>query len=137
MLSIPNKYREEQYLYKKILLHTFPKELSWKTKTNFGLPLKASKQRVVINKIKDKVIRVMGFTGANVNYLDFNQKIRNKSDLRNIISLNIHDLRDRNVIDWLDPVEILKTHLAGKGNHADALIVLASLEIHFKTGLKL
>lgn len=137
MLSIPNKYREGQYLYKKILLHTFPKEFSWKTKTNFGLPLKASKQRVFINRVKDKVVRVMGVTGVNVNYLDFNQKIRSKPDLRNIISLNIHDLKDRNVIDWLDPVKILNTHLAGKGNHADALIVLASLEIHLKSGLKL
>ena len=137
ILSIPNKYREGQYLYKEIMLHTFPKEFSWKTKTNLGLPLKASKQRVFINRVKDKVVRVMGVTGANVNYLDFNQKIRNKPDLRNIISLNIHDLKDRNVIDWLDPVKILNTHLAGKGNHADALIVLASLEIHLKTGLKL
>jgi hypothetical protein len=32
---------------------------------------------------------------------------------------------------------ILNNHLTNKGNYADALIVLASLEIHLKNGLKI
>jgi hypothetical protein len=42
-----------------------------------------------------------------------------------------------NIIDWLDIEDMLKNYLSKKGNYADALIVLASLEIHLKSGLKL
>lgn len=138
MLSAPNKYRFNQFLYKEILLKFFPKEFSYKTKTNFGLPLKATKQRVFVKRVQDKISRTIGLGApVNINYLDFNKKIREKEDLRKIISNNILDLKQRNIVDWIDIERILTTHLSGKGNHADALIVLASLEIHLKTGLKL
>lgn len=138
MLSAPNKYRLNQLLYKEILLKLFPKEFSYKTKTNFGLPLKATKQRVLVKRVQDKISRTIGIgSPVTTNYLDFNKKIREKEDLRKIISNNILDLKQRNIVDWIDIERILTTHLSGKGNHADALIVLASLEIHLKTGLKL
>lgn len=137
MLSIPNKYREGQYLYKEILLHTFPKEFSWKTKTNLGLPLKASQARCFFKKVENKIVHTMRLKSKSTNYLDFDYHIRNKPDLRAVISANVMDLKKRNVVSWIDPEKILNAHLSGKANHADALIVLASLEIHLKTGLKL
>lgn len=137
MLSIPNKYREGQYLYKEILLHTFPKEFSWKTKTNLGLPLKASQARCFFKKVENKIVHTMRLKGKSTNYLDFDYHIRNKPDLRAVISANVMDLKKRDVVSWIDPEKILNAHLSGKANHADALIVLASLEIHLKTGLKL
>ena len=51
--------------------------------------------------------------------------------------MNVMDLKSRNIIDWIDIELILKNHLSNKGDFADALIVLASLEIHLKSGLKL
>lgn len=137
MLSIPNKYREGQYLYKEILLHTFPKEFSWKTKTNLGLPLRASPARRFLKKVENKIAHTMRLKSKSINYLDFNYHIRNKPDLRAIISANVMDLKKRDIVNWIDPEKILNIHLSGKANHADALIVLASLEIHLKTGLKL
>lgn len=137
MLSIPNKYREGQYLYKKILLHTFPKEFSLKTKTNLGLPLRASPARRFLKKVENKVAHIMRLENKSVNYLDFNYHIRNKPDLRAVISVNVMDLKKRDIVNWIDPEQILNAHISGKANHADALIVLASLEIHLKTGLKL
>lgn len=137
MLSIPNKYREGQYLYKEILLHTFPKEFSWKTKTNLGLPLKASQARCFFKKVENKIVRTMRLKSKSTNYLDFDYHIRNKPDLRAVISANVMDLKKRDVVSWIDPEKIINAHLSGKANHADALIVLASLEIHLKTGLKL
>lgn len=137
MLSIPNKYREGQYLYKEILLHTFPKEFSWKTKTNLGLPLRASPACHFFKKVENKIAHTMRLKSKSINYLDFNYHIRNKPDLRAIISANVMDLKKRDIVNWIDPEKILNIHLSGKANYADALIVLASLEIHLKTGLKL
>lgn len=76
-------------------------------------------------------------SGKNINYLDFNEKIRTKKDLKDVISTNVMNLKQRNIIDWINIEDILNNHLSNKGNHADALIVLASLEIHLKSGIKL
>lgn len=138
MLSVPNSFRMDQLLYKKILLHTFPKEFSYKTKTNFGLPLSASKNAIFAKRVVDKLLRMTKLSsGKNINYLDFNEKIRTKKDLKDVISTNVMDLKSRNIIDWIDIEEILNNHLGNKGNYADALIVLASLEVHLKSGMKL
>ena len=75
--------------------------------------------------------------GKGINYLDFNEKIRTKQDLRKVITSNVIDLKDRDIIEWRNVEEILNNHLTNKGNYADALIVLASLEIHLKNGLKI
>jgi hypothetical protein len=138
MLSVDNKYRIDESLYRKILSSSFPKEFSYKTKTNFGLPLSASSSRVLAKKVQDKILRTLKLSaGKGINYLDFNEKIRTKQDLRNVITNNVMDLKSRGIVDWLDIEEILKNHLSHKGNYSDALIVLASLEIHLKSGLKL
>lgn len=46
-------------------------------------------------------------------------------------------LKSRNIIDWIGMGKILNNHLSKKGNYADALIVLTSLEVHLKSGMKL
>ncbi len=138
MLSVDNKYRTDQNLYEKILLKSFPKEFSYKTKGNFGLPLGASKNSIFMKRVQDKILRTVGLSkGVGINYLDFNDKIRTKKDLRDVISMNILDLKKRDIMDWIDIENILNNHLLNKGNFADALIVLASLEIHLKSGLKI
>ena len=75
--------------------------------------------------------------GKGINYLDFNEKIRTKKDLKDVIINNVMDLTQRNIIEWIDIEKVLNNHLANKGNYADALIVLASLEVHLKSGMKL
>lgn len=138
MLSVPNSFRNDQLLYKKILLHSFSKEFSYKTKTNFGLPLSASKNAIFAKRVVDKLLRMTKLSsGKGINYLDFNEKIRTKKDLKDVIGTNVIDLKARDIIEWIDIKEILNNHLANKGNYADALIVLASLEIHIKNGLKI
>lgn len=75
-------------------------------------------------------------SGKGINYLDFNEKIRTKKDLKDLICNNVVDLKQRDIVDWIDIEEILNNHLANKINYADALIVLASLEVHLKGGMK-
>ena len=137
MLSIPDVYRVDQNLYKKILLSSFPREFSYKTKSNLGLPLGASKSFVFMKRVQGKILNTLNISSIKgTNYLDFNQKIRTKQDVKDIISDNVMNLRSRDIIDWIDIEEILKNHLSNKGNYADALIALASLEIHLKSGMK-
>lgn len=138
MLSVPNSFRIDESLYRRILLYSFPKEFSYKTKTNFGLPLGVSRNAIFAKRVVDKLLRMAKLSsGKGINYLDFNEKIRTKKDLRDVIISNVMDLKNRKLIDWIDIEDILNNHLASKGNYADALIVLASLEIHLKSGLKI
>ena len=138
ILSLDDKFRLNQYLYKKILLNTFPREFSYKTKTNFGLPLAASNKTVFFKRLQDKILRMTKLGVAKgINYLDFDEKIRTKTDFSEVICSNVLDLKERGTVDWVDVSGILNSHLTGKGDFSDALIVLASLEIHLKNGLKL
>ena len=60
-----------------------------------------------------------------------------KPDLRKIIYESIMDLKQRKIVEWIDIDGIWKRHINKKANHADALLVLASLEIYLKAGNKL
>lgn len=137
MLSIDNKYRRDELLYKRILVKAFPVLFSMRTKTNDGLPLFASKVKMNLSRIAHRVVRtVKNDPNRYVNYLEFNTAIRNKPDLRVIIERNMLDLRSRRIIPATAISEILTKHMNGVGNFADILIVLASLEIHIKAGLE-
>lgn len=136
--SIPNKYRENQLLYKKMFLKAYPELFSIRTKTTHGLKLDSSAFRIFLKRVQNKLLHSSGIASArDINYLDFNNKIRTKDDLREIIRMNITDLKARGIIEWIDIEKILNNHLSNKGDFADALIVLSSLEIHLKSGLKL
>lgn len=137
-LSIPKKYRYDQYLYKKILMNSYSKLFSYKTKNNAGLPLQANKflsyTYQYLKKIK-KTTRL--FINPDINYIDFNDGIRYRADLKKIIYESIMDLKQRRIIDTLNIDKIWYNHINKRSNHADALITLASLEIHLKAGAKL
>ena len=47
------------------------------------------------------------------------------------------DLKSRKIIDWIDIDSIWDAQINYNANHADALLVLTSLEIHLKAGKKL
>lgn len=126
MLSLDNKYRDKQDLYKKILI-----------KLNKNLFKIKSKDRYlsIPQKISRKVINFLNINkNSQINYLDFNNKIKHKKDLYDVINNNIMDLKKRKIVDWIDIDSIWQRHISKKANHADALLVLASLEIHLKAG---
>jgi len=135
MLSIDNKFRINENLYRKILLNCFPKEFAYKTKTKAGLRLSAPDWLVLTKKINNKFFSSIGVKqNFNINYLDFNKEIRKKKSLKQIIVNNVMDLQERNILEWINLEEILEKHMKNKSNYADALITLASLEIHLKNG---
>ena len=131
-LSVDNKYRENQLLYKKLLLRLFPRLFSYPVKNYNGLPLNASKLSILSMRVKNRIKRKFTGTNQSINYLDFNSKIREKLDLKEIIQTNIHDLKKRKILDF-DVTSIFYDHLEKKANYGNVLILLASLEIHFKS----
>lgn len=137
-LSLDNvTYRREQRLYKLILQHAFPAPFRWRTKTNRGLPLDVPSGLKLIPRMNAKFRRLFGLPALTTNYLDMDRSIREKPDLKTVISNNIHDLEERKILDHIQPVRFLKDHLSGHRNCADLLIVFTSLEIHIKSGKQL
>lgn len=142
MLSLEDKYRINQYLYRKILLNLFPSEFLYPTKTNHGLPLKERKSRVNIEKVKiksniliNKLFKLdnsKGLVFKKTNYINFSEAIRYRKDLNEIVYESINDLEKRKLIPGVDLTELLKLHLNGNRDYSDALVVLTSLEIHLK-----
>lgn len=132
MLSIDNKYRRNEYLYKKILLESFPFEFSLKTKSNYGLPLSASNIEVFIKRTCSKMNRILNGKNININYLDFNREIRENKTMRKTIQENLRDLERRKIVSWLDLNKIWQDHINKSANYADAIMVLCSLEIQMK-----
>ena len=137
MLSLEEQYRKNQNLYRKLLIRLSKELFSYKTKTNFGLPLNANKAATFFYRSLNKGKRLVGqyfnvCPDPGINYLDFNRAIKNKKDLSGIIYNNIQDLKHRKIVDWIDVDTIWDCHIKGQKDHSDALLTLASLEIHLK-----
>lgn len=133
-LSIDNKYRENQYLYKEILIRKYPKLFSYPTKNSLGLPLNTSKAQVFTKKVYNKIKRKFKLgINENVNYLNFDLAIRENSELRNIIRESINDLNERKIVNWCNIVDIYENHIKSENDYGKALVLLASLEIHMKS----
>lgn len=132
-LSIPADVRQDQLLYKDLLIQGFPKAFSYITKTTAGLPLNAPPLLVYLSKAVNKIESKFTGKSKSVNYLNFNEKIREKEDLKNIIRENISDFNNRKILS-IDLEKIFIDHINKKGNYYDILLLITSLEIHLKTG---
>ena len=64
--------------------------------------------------------------------IDFDWGLRERDDLKTLVYENIQDLKRRGVVDWLDIDGIWSRHQRKQANHANALTLLASLEINLK-----
>jgi hypothetical protein len=142
ILNAPRQYRAKQTLYKRILQAAYPKLFALPTKTNNGLPLIASRWReaVEINKlrVRNRISRYLPWVDLGVplqiNYIDFDHGLRYRADLRQVVYESIQALQKRGIIDWLNIEAIWQRHQRKQANHADALTLLASLEIYLQAG---
>lgn len=140
MLSVPRRYRTNQVLYKEILKTAYPKLFSLPVKNNFGLPLTAPRWR---RGFRRQGLRLRGAakrflpgidwgTSPTINYIDFDRGLRERDDLKAVVYESIQDLKKRRIVDWIDIDAIWNRHQNCQANHADALTLLASLEINLK-----
>lgn len=140
ILGIPDVYRQDQQVYKKILREAYPDLFSLPVKSNVGLPLDVSPLRKHSKRVLELLKRMgrrFGVPGLGVdpqlNYIDVAASIRSGS-LRSVVRENLTDLQKRDLIPWVDIEAIWEEHQSGRVDHADALDVLTSLEIHLKAG---
>lgn len=134
------KFRINYWLYKEILKTEYPKLFSLSVKNGFGYPLNMPSfltyARRAILKIQRityaKFPKLYWGVDPNVNYIDFDEVFRERNDLKELVSKNIHDLIKRDIITWIDIEKIWNLHQARKENYADALLILTALEFHMK-----
>lgn len=141
-MALGDEHRNDTNFYNIFLQREFPKAFSIPVKSKHGLQLTTSNTRLNIRKVKNKVIKSVNkyypkLVHPHTNYMDFNYGIRSRKDLNDVIYSNIMDLKNRNIVDWIDIEDIYNSHMKKQANYADALIVLASLEIHLKAGKKI
>ena len=138
-LSIPWEYHENQALYKKILCRAYPELFSLPTKNNLGLPITSTRRQYRARWLKlkaqsgfRKFFPISSSPPPLTNYIDFNEGIRKRRDLREIIYENLQDLKKRKLMDMIKIDTIWQEHQYRKENHAAALTLLMSLEIILK-----
>ena len=68
-----------------------------------------------------------------LNYIDFENTYRSKPDLKDLAERSLHDLKKRNLVDYIDIETIWQEHQGKAKNHSQLLTLLASLEIFFKS----
>ena len=140
ILSVPRRYRKKQFLYRQILNRAFPHLSSLPTKANYGLPLNIANWKLNLRRgfwaIKNAVGNRFAFCAPTphlaVNYIDFDEAIRQRKDLEELVAENIGDLKRRGILDWIDVEDLWVRHQERSINCADALTLLVSLEIILK-----
>jgi hypothetical protein len=137
MLSVPNDHRIGEKLFIKIARKAFPKLFGLPSKNSLGLGFGAPEALLTavryLNKGRKLIHQFFPIVQyPYIMYNDFNEGIRNASDLRKIVRESIADLRKRDIVNWIDFDGIWRRHDLRVRNHGDALIVLASLEIILK-----
>jgi len=139
-LHVPHCCRQGQHLYKEILKTAYPKLFSLPTKNSFGLPLSAPRWRRSLRRqgLRLRAAARRSFpwvdwrTSPNTNYIDFDRGLRERADLKTVVYESIQDLKKRRIVDWINIDAIWNRHQNRQANHADALTLLASLEINLK-----
>jgi len=140
ILSVPRHYRQKLYLYEKILLKAYPDLFQIRIKGKKGLKLDAPEWQLMCKSVVNRSKLILGdlFPGGNwsinpnLNYIDFENGIRNRPDLKEIVSTNVQALKARGVVSWIDIDRLWKMHLNSDANYSDALTLLTSLELHLK-----
>ncbi len=141
ILSVPVHYRHHQILYRRIQEtswpHLFNKQNSPFRDSPIYYDLIHGRKRYFLRKIIKKALpkKFNSFLGAdkNVNYIDWNYALRYQDDLNYMIYSNLHDLKARKIIDWLNIDKLWAYHQNTEINLAKELMTLAALEIHLKT----
>lgn len=138
MFSVPTRYRLDERLLITIGQTAYPDLFGLPTKMNYGSVLGSRKElalaKRVVNKARKAVRRYVPSVGwAPMLYDDFDERYRDSPDLIAIARKSLADLGARGIVGWLDLDRLWRQHRDRRGNFADALNALVSLEIVLKS----
>jgi len=140
MLGVPRKFREQQCLYKEILKRINPKLFSLPTKNQLGLSLFVPSWLPPLKKLcffplsfgRRHLPSLSWPPDPTNNYIDFENSLRKRGDIKELVRNNLMSLRERGIVDWINLEMLWEHHQKGKGNFANAITLLISLEINLK-----
>lgn len=138
--ALSSEDRLDRKAFKSMMRTYAPDLFDMPDKENWGLshnvPAFAKLSRRIRNKILHMVQSYWPAIGwppsPNMNFADYNMLIREKADLYTLIHETLQALEDRQIIDWINPLEYLDRHMKRQINCADALCILTSLEINLR-----
>lgn len=135
ILGIPFEYRVNQYIYKKILLRAYPDLFRFPTTNMLGLPLSSPLWQLYVRRflLRGRSL-IANFSpkirwlpiDPRINYIDFNNSLRDRNDMKTLVQESIRDLKKRGLVDWLDLDSIWQDHQNRRANHGNALMLLTA-----------
>lgn len=105
-------------------------------KSKFGCKLHDSDLSVLFKRVENKISNKLGKVPVGTNYFDFNIKFNSDNSFSSLITEQINDLNNRNVIGFLDLTKIILKY-QNKEVSSELIKTLVALEIHLKNGKKL
>ena len=133
ILSVPEKYRVNKYIYKRMLIRSFGELFSLPSKINSGLGLGASAMQIKIRKIKNRIVSVLGGSNPALNYMEIDKELRKESAVKGIIEKSLNDIKQRGIIEQ-EPLERLWSEHQSKEQDNSALLThIASLDVILRT----
>ncbi len=138
-LRLSHSQRRKADFYRRFLVDRYESWFATPTKNHYGLPLNAPKAHVesrrVVRGVRRRARRFgLSYTDRMTNYLDFSKELRDEGSAYQLIRGSVEDLKARGIVDWADGPDLLRRHRLGQTEGAEALLLLASLEIHLKNG---
>ncbi len=136
--NVPREHRLYKSLYKKIAYHMYPEFFSIGVKNHSGLsvtfdPFIAKYYELFLKGIQ----LIKNSIGQQIpcyrtNFIDWDIELRRSEKLVELVKDELQDLENRNVVPWLDPVDMLRRHLYGENLGTD-ISLLTSLELCMKS----
>ncbi|RYV49918.1 asparagine synthase-related protein [Pengzhenrongella frigida] len=141
MLRVPEKFRNDQYLYQEIQKHAYPRLFSLPTTTYDGGAVLESRftrsSRGLRRRVLSKAAR-MGFPvrGGQVPASGANDAVRGgywaPGPTQDLVRENLTDLAGRGVVDWADPVAFIPGASEADRPSESDITRLLGLELNLK-----
>ena len=141
ILQLPRRYRLNKRIYKKLLTEMSPELFSIQVANFRGGKISDSPLQIytrrALHRLRSNVSPLnpvwnrLGIYRM-LQYLDFDDAVRSRDDYRLTVKENIHDLKQRKIIDWLDIDAIWNDHQDKRTNYGVSLLLLTALEISLK-----
>ncbi len=138
--NVPYRWLLGKQMYIQILLEGYKELFQLPTTSNYGLPLKSSKTKVFLSRIKVRAkTDIARFFRKSVshprtNYINFAESLRQKGRFADLVYMNLQDLTTRGLYTEVDINRWWKNHLDRKQNNTSLLMNLSSLDILLRSG---
>ncbi|HEX6882607.1 MAG TPA: asparagine synthase C-terminal domain-containing protein [Planctomycetota bacterium] len=137
-LRLPRALRLGERAFRAVIRRRLPELMALPTKTCHGVPLSAPAWRLGLARQRRRVARRLRRLSPwapwgpapEANYLAFDLELRRPSPARAVVQGCLARLAARRVVDWLDLDELWTRHQRRRANLADALVLLAELELN-------